>query len=315
MNELSIQLVSFSEDGGDWSSVVRTAEIADEVGIDRVVVSDHVVFGERLDAYARPELGGTAGGRQPTGPDGHWLEPVVLLSYLAARTGRVRLGTSILLAALRRPAVLAKELATLDVLSGGRLDVGVGIGWQAEEYEACGLEFSRRGDLLDECLEICHRLWTERVAHYDGPAASFERIHQMPKPLQASELDIGGLPIWVGGRLSERTVARIVRHGHGWIPWGDDIDDPTPGAQRLRTAFEEAGRDPAVLRVQGRVRLVTDGDGDVDVDASVDLLESLAERGLDDLRLQHGWGGHAERDRDVLGRLVEAFRHRRGRAL
>ncbi|MEX2626081.1 MAG: TIGR03619 family F420-dependent LLM class oxidoreductase [Ilumatobacteraceae bacterium] len=314
MSELSIHLVSFSEHGGDWSSLLRTAEIADAAGVDRVVVSDHVAFGERLDAYSRPELGGTVGGQQPTGPDGHWLEPVVLLAHLAARTERVRLGTAILLAALRTPAVLAKELATLDVLSGGRLDVGVGVGWQAEEYEACGLDFAGRGALLDECLEICHALWTEPVARHDGPSASFERIHQMPKPLQASGLDLGGLPIWVGGRVTPRTTARLVRFGHGWIPWGEHIQDPAPGARMLRQAFEDAGRDPAVLRVQGRVALTTDDDGVVDVEASLDALERAADGGVDDIRLQHRWGRDADAELDLLGGLVEGFRRRRGTA-
>src|SRR5690349_23959577 len=136
-----------------------TARMYDRVGIDKLVVSDHVVFGEHLDAYGNPATGGTAGGRQPTGPDGHWLEPLTTLSVIAGTTSRVRLGTNILLAALRRPAVLAKTAATLDVLSGGRLDLGVGVGWQREEYEAVGLDFQDRGRLLDHTLEVCQALW------------------------------------------------------------------------------------------------------------------------------------------------------------
>src|SRR4051794_26100047 len=104
-------------DPGSWEPLVERAVLLDEVGFDRLVVSDHVAFGTNLDAYGRPELGGQAGGRQPTGPDGHWLEPLTTLTYLAARTTRIRLATGILLAALRRPAVLAKTAATLDVLS------------------------------------------------------------------------------------------------------------------------------------------------------------------------------------------------------
>ena len=127
----------------------------DAAGVDRVVVADHLVFGENLDAYADPAIGGTAGGRQPTGPDGIWLEPLVFLTAVAATTTRIRLGTAILLAALRRPAVFAKQLATMDVLSGGRVDLGVGVGWQREEYEAVGLAFEERGRLLDHTLEVC----------------------------------------------------------------------------------------------------------------------------------------------------------------
>src|SRR5436309_14125321 len=102
---LSIMLTTFaaSEPGG-WQRMLDRARAADEAGVDRLFVSDHVAFGEHLEAYARPELGGWEGGRQPTGPDGHWLEPLTVLSVVAGVTSRVRLATGILLAALRRPA-------------------------------------------------------------------------------------------------------------------------------------------------------------------------------------------------------------------
>ncbi len=186
MIQLSIGVTSFAaEDPGTWEPLFRAARVADRAGVDRLVVSDHVVFGERLEEYGRPEIGGQAGGRQPTGPDGHWLEPLTTLSVLAGMTSRIRLGTNILVAALRRPAVLAKSTATLDVLSGGRLDLGVGVGWQREEYEAAGLDFDRRGRLLDHTLEVLQTLWREPRAAYDSPELQFEAIHMMPKPLQA----------------------------------------------------------------------------------------------------------------------------------
>src|SRR5690242_14549591 len=104
-------------------------EAADRAGVDRVVLTgEHVVLGEHLDAYGDPAVGGTEGAQHITGPDGHFLEPIVTMSMLAARTQRVRLTSGIMLAALRRPIVLAKATATLDVLSGGRLDLGVGVG-------------------------------------------------------------------------------------------------------------------------------------------------------------------------------------------
>jgi len=158
--QLSTGVPSFAvEDPGTWQHLFDAARIADQAGIDRVVVSDHVIMGEHLEEYGRPEIGGQAGGKQPTGPDGPWLEPLTVLSVIAGMTSRVRLGTNILVAALRTPTVLAKTLATLDVLSGGRLDLGVGVGWQREEYEACGLSFERRGRLLEHTLEVCQTLW------------------------------------------------------------------------------------------------------------------------------------------------------------
>src|SRR5436190_19931796 len=122
--QLSIMLRTYAaEDPGTWQPVFDLARAADAAGVDRLLLSDHVVFGEHLDAYGRPESGGVEGGRQPTGPDGHWLEPLTVLTAVAAQTERVRLGTYVLLAALRRPVVLAKQLATLDVLPHGRLDI------------------------------------------------------------------------------------------------------------------------------------------------------------------------------------------------
>ena len=169
--ELSLYLGTYTDGPShDWRAMLDMARAMDVAGVDRVVVSDHVVFGENLDAYADPSIGGQAGGRQPTGPDGSWLEPVTVLTAIAATTTRIRLGTAILLAALRRPAVLAKQLATLDVLSQGRVDLGVGVGWQREEYEAVGLSFADRGRLLDHTLEVCQTLWTQQRASYQSPS-------------------------------------------------------------------------------------------------------------------------------------------------
>ena len=125
--QISIHILNFAPEGhaAGWQHLFDLAKAADRAGIDRVMVSDHVVYGEELEEYSKPEVGGRAGGKQPTGPDGHWLEPMTTLSVLAGMTTRVRLGTQILLAALRRPVILAKSAATLDVLSNGRLDLGI----------------------------------------------------------------------------------------------------------------------------------------------------------------------------------------------
>src|SRR4051812_21115262 len=120
--QLSIGVRSFAaEDPGTWQPLFDAARVADEAGVDRLVVSDHIVFGERLDEYGRPEIGGQAGGKQPTGPDGHWLEPLTTLSVLAGMTSRIPPGTNILVAALPPPAGLAESTPPPDRLSGGRL--------------------------------------------------------------------------------------------------------------------------------------------------------------------------------------------------
>ncbi len=203
--QLSTGLRTFAaEDPGDWSSLVEFARAADEAGVDRLVLSDHVVFGENLDAYGDPANGGSRGGKQPTGPDGAWLDPITTIAHLTAVTTRVRFATNILIAALRRPVVLAKMAATIDVLSKGRIDLGVGVGWQREEYEAAGLSFEGRGRLLNHTIEVCQTLWRNETANYETDELSFSHIHQMPKPTQP-----GGVPIWVSGTVNGRSMDRL----------------------------------------------------------------------------------------------------------
>ncbi len=287
--QLSISLRNFSaDDPGTWGPLLTTAEAADRAGVDRVVVVDHVLFGDALDDYGRPETGGVAGGRQPTGPDGHWLEPLTVLSVLAGRTSRVRLGTGILIAALRRPVVLAKTLATLDVLSGGRVDVGVGVGWQRAEYEAAGLSFEDRGRLLDESLDLCQRLWREPVVELDGVGP----VHQMPKPVQD-----GGVPVWVSGRSTNpRVRSRLARFGSGWIPWGDDAADPAPGIALLRQAMDDAGRSADALSVAGTLP------------KDLARIGELVEAGVTDFRVRGALPDDPAELEDHLGATVAAFR-------
>ena len=243
--ELSVYLTTYTDGPHhDWPATLALAQAMDEAGVDRLVVSDHVAFGEDFAAYGDPAIGGTAGGRQPTGPDGAWLEPIAVLTAIAATTTRIRLGTSILLAALRRPAVLAKQLATLDVISAGRLDIGVGVGWQREEYEACGLPFEGRGRLLDHTLEVCTTLWTQQRAAHDGAGLSFDGIHQMPKPVQP-----GGVPLWISGTVNRAVARRLARFGSGWIPWGADLADLRGSIPAMKQAAARRGRRPE--RVEG----------------------------------------------------------------
>ncbi len=234
--QLSAALVSYAAEAPDgWETMLETARLYDRVGIDRLVVSDHVVFGEQLDAYGRPEVGGQLGGRQPTGPDGHWLEPMTVLSIVAGMTSRARLATGILLAALRRPVVLAKTAATLDVLSGGRLDLGVGVGWQREEYEAAGLDFDGRGRLLDHTLEVCTALWTQSVASYRSADLGFERIHMMPKPRAARRrTDLGERAHQRPGRRSTVPLRAAVDPVGRRCRRDRTLDPPDTGAHRRR---------------------------------------------------------------------------------
>ena len=299
---LSIHLQNFGQNGIDIDRLVRLAESADEAGIDRVVVSDHVVFGDDLEAYADPRIGGIEGGKQPTGPDGWWLEPLAVLTYVAARTSNVRLGPSILLAALRRPIVLAKQLSTIDVMSNGRLDVGVGVGWQREEYTASDLDFATRGAHLDRTLDAITTVWSGH-SHWTGPAGSTE-IHQYPRPVQRAGDGEPHIPLWIAGTSRTRTIERIVRFGDGWIPWGPDIAEPARGVASIRRALDEAGRRSTELRVETRVGVPGIRKGSPDWSVLRSEAARLTEAGVTDLRLDHVNVESRQHELDVLSQAV-----------
>ena len=293
---------------GGWQPVLDLAKAADAAGVDKVVVSDHVVFGEHLDAYGQPELGGMAGGRQPTGPDGHWLEPTTVLTALGAITSNLRLGNNILLAALRRPVILAKSLATLDVLTGGRVDLGVGVGWQAEEYEAAGLDFAERGQQLDHTLAVCQALWGSCPADFSDDRLEFSRIYMQPQPVQP-----GGVPVWVSGTVNPRAMRRLARFGAGWIPWGDYMGgDMASHIDQMREAVSGFDRDPSGIGVVGTLPIVRTDDG-VDLAATMDSVPALVEAGVTDFRAHLPIPSDATEAHDYLSGVVAAFRPAAGR--
>lgn len=259
---LSLGLPNFGRwYGADPRTLVDVACVAEDAGVDRVVVTDHVVMGADTSAYVW--------GRFPTGPDEPWLEPLSMLTAIAAATTRIRLATGILIAPLRPAIVLAKTVATLDALSGGRVDLGVGVGWQQAEYDAAGLAFTDRGRLLDETIGACRALWSTSPASFDSPSVAFTDVYCSPRPVQAR------LPVWFSGTLTERNLRRIVDLGDGWIPiMGASLDDIRDGAGRLRAA---AGR---TLDVQAPLPLVRRADKSVDVDATLGGLSGLVAAGV-----------------------------------
>jgi len=301
--QISIQLRTFRQDDpGSWAYLLDQARAADRAGIDRIAVSDHVAFGEMLEAYSDPKKGGAAGGKQPTDSDGNWLEPLTVLTAMGVVTERVRLGTAILIAPLRTPLVLAKQAATIDVLTNGRLDLGVGVGWQKEEYDASGLDYENRGRLLDHTLEVCQELWRNSVANYSSPELTFENIHQMPKPRQA-----GGIPIWISGTVNKRVIRRLADYGAGWIPWGPDGGDLPNAIPKLRAAVEVAGGDPS-FQIQGHAVPVRKSDGELDLAGTMAASHLLIEAGVTDLRVTVNHPESFEEALDVYSNLSAAFR-------
>lgn len=271
---LSVGVPNFgSFAGGDWRRLVDLARVAEDAGCDRVVVVDHVVMGPNTDAYRW--------GRFPTGPDAPWLEPLAVLSAMASITSTIRLATGILIAGLRPAALLAKQAATVDVLSDGRLELGVGIGWQREEYEALGLRWEDRGRILTDTLAACTALWRDLPATIDTATVHATDVHCVPRPVQP-----GGVPFLLAGTLTPRTIDRIVRFGAGWIPiMGETVDGVVGGVATLREAFDGAGRDPGGLVVSAAMGLVKDDDGRPDLDATIEASADLAAAGATALNL------------------------------
>jgi probable F420-dependent oxidoreductase len=275
--EFGIRIITLGADEpARWRQVIDQARAAEQAGADRVVVSgDHVVFGEHLEAYGRPEVGGRPGGKLDIGPDAAFPDPVVAMAVLSAMTERVRIMNSLMLAALRRPIVLAKAVATLDVVSAGRIDLSVGIGWQREEYGAAGVNFHQRGRLLDHTLEVCRTLWRESRASYSSPELSFDAIHMRPKPVQP-----GGVPLWISGTVNPGAMRRLARFGTGWVPWGADQDDVAAAIPRMRDAVAALGRDPGEVQVLGHLPLVPDRNGRPEIEASMAGLSRLIGAGV-----------------------------------
>jgi probable F420-dependent oxidoreductase len=272
---LTLSIPSFGPffPAGRLHEVIDLARRADVAGVDTVIVPDHVVMSEHTEKYEW--------GPFPFPIEVPWLEPLTVLAAIAGATTRVRLATGILIAPLRPAIVLAKIAATLDVLSRGRLELGVGVGWQREEYDAAGLDFETRGQRLDDTIAACRVLWRDSPAAFASEHVSFEKIWCEPRPLQP-----GGIPVWFSGTLLKRNVERIVRWGDGWIPiMTATRADLAEGAKRLADAFASAGRDPKQLKVRGSLETKMGANGRPDLAATLAGAHELAAAGATDVQL------------------------------
>jgi probable F420-dependent oxidoreductase len=262
----------------------RMAAIVEDLGFDSLWTSDHIIV---------PEGSGYI-------PE-HMLEPLAALSYLAARTTHVTLGVSVLVIPYRDPVFTAKHLSTIDVLSGGRLVLGVGIGWLKEEFDALGASYDERAAQTDEYLEVIRNLWESETSSYDGRWKHYDNMRMFPKGAPDRR---GTIPIWVGGNTgpAHRRAARL---GDGWHPINMSPAELEVGVIAYRAACAATGRTPGPVclrhmpnRPGGEARPVLTGNPD----EQASDIRAYAAAGLDELMLSMPW-----RSLDQLATDLRAF--------
>ena len=232
--KLSVEFPSVSyREGG--AAVLRLARAVEEIGFDQLDVFDHVIMGFPTATREAPMY-------PPKMPI---LEALMLLSHVAAATQRIGLGTEVLVLPQRQPVLVAKQVSTLDTLSGGRVRLGVGVGWQESEYDALEEDFRTRGRRMDEAIAVMRAYWGDEQVDYQGDFYTSAAMAMEPKPPQGRDL-----PVWIGG-ASERALRRVGELGDGWLATA--ITDPAVAARckaKIEAYAAAAGRDPATLGYQ-----------------------------------------------------------------
>ena len=226
------------------ADLVRFAQQAETLGFYCLTIADHVIVPREI-SVPYPY---TVDGKYPG--TGYHLETLMTMGFLAGATGRIRFATSVLIAPYRNPVVTAKMLASLDVLSNGRVIVGIGVGWMKEEFDNLQAPaFAQRGSVTDEYIQAFRELWSSDDPKFSGKHCKFSNILFLPKPVQKP-----AIPIWIGGH-SKQALRRAARLGDGWHPIGGvptiplEPDDIKRDRDLLAELAHKAGRDPAAIRV------------------------------------------------------------------
>ncbi len=258
---------------------------AEDIGLESIWMGEHVALFDK-NTFGYP---GSKDGRIPVPPGGGMLDVVATFGFLAAATSKLRLGTGVALVPQRNPIYTAKEVCTLDWLSDGRFDFGIGVGWNKEEVEACGYSFQDRGARCDEFLEVMRKLWTEPVVDFAGKWVKLETCRLDPKPIQQPHV-----PIIVGG-YADAAIRRAVRFGAGWYGFNRDPAATKEMVGRLDVALAKAGR----RRGYG-FEIITTPPASMPMEA----MQEYAEAGVDRLVVNLG----SQRPERVDGRMVEIER-------
>ncbi|MDE0191166.1 MAG: LLM class F420-dependent oxidoreductase [Gammaproteobacteria bacterium] len=299
--KLSVEFPSVSyREGGD--GVRRLAQSIEDIGFDQLDVFDHVVMGFPTASREAPMY-------PPKMPI---LEALMALSHVAAVTERIGLGTEVLVLPQRQPVLVAKQVSTLDTLSGGRVRLGIGVGWQESEYDALEEDFRTRGRRMDEAIELMRAYWSDENVDYQGRFYTSTAMAMEPKPPQGRRL-----PIWIGGN-SDRALRRVAEYGDGWLATA--ITDPDIAARckaKIAAYAEEAGRDPDEIGYQMMLDVPPRDEAGKRFYAELDRVRA---RAAEVRAMGFGWGalnataifqaGARSVDAmvDVLGRAYDAIR-------
>jgi len=228
-----------TEIGKDPSAIRDFAQAAEELGYHHLLAYDHVVG---ANPASRP------GWRPPYTYKDTFHEPFVLFGYLAGLTKRIELATGVIILPQRQTVLVAKQAAALDVLSGGRLRLGIGIGWNPVEYEALGENFKNRGRRSEEQVDVMRKLWTQELVTFEGEWHKITDAGLNPLPIQRP------IPIWFGGG-HDQTLRRVARLGDGWFPLLGPDDKCRAMIEKIRAYTREAGRDPRSVGIEGRIMI------------------------------------------------------------
>ena len=261
-------------DGRNLDELVRWARIAEDAGFDSVMISEHIVLGPDASdkgVMANPRAYALPGNQDPFMP---WPNSLMLLSAMASVTSRIRLVAAAVLAPLRHPLLLARELGTLDLISQGRLVVQPSVSWSRDEYTAMGVPFTERGRILDEQLAVMDLVFRQSPATYHGRYFDFDDIYLEPKAYRPD-----GPRMWFGGQTAHRAVMqRLARYGHGFHPMGA----PTAADMTaIDEAMKAAGRDAAELELVGGVRVeFPDDHSGADIGRAMDTVPEQLAKGF-----------------------------------
>jgi probable F420-dependent oxidoreductase len=243
--------------GGSMTSVLELATKVDAMGVDLISTCDHLGFNAAVHAERVRTHGFPYGINQP------WIEPMSFLSAVAAVTKRARLSCFVLVAPFRAPLLLAKQLATLDVISGGRVTMCLGVGWQKAEFDANNQMFEGRFGYLEEMVLACRALWGNAPAAFHGKHINFDDFHSLPFPVQGAKL-----PLLLGFAPTDRNFERIARVADGWAVNPVHLGEFAERASALKRIVAAHGRDPEALEIEVQFAPMRKADGSIDFAAS-----------------------------------------------